>query len=109
MYFPCQDCQANEGSCSKHPRVKCSDCGLTYVDDEDWSGPAHSQQACMSRMRSQLYWLKRVASNAKVAVQLELDRGYVLTHEPNAGELWRKRWNELLGELEDALAREDKK
>lgn len=34
----------------------------------------------------------------------ELERGYVLTYEPNAGLEWRRRWNGLLGKVESVLA-----
>ena len=51
--------------------------------------------------------LRQRAVLKKVAVHLqgELDRGYVLTYEPLAGALWRKRYNDLLGEVEAALGK----
>lgn len=58
MFLGCQGCQANGGSCSEHPRVKCSDCGLEYTDDDDWSGPAHSDDACKAQMNQEIRNLK---------------------------------------------------
>lgn len=53
------------------------------------------------RVRRMQAVLKKVATH----LQGELDRGYVLTYEPLAGALWRKRYNDLLGEVEQALGK----
>lgn len=37
----------------------------------------------------------------------ELDRGYVLTYEPGAGEAWRKRYNHVISEIENAIMSEE--
>lgn len=52
-----------------------------------------------TKLRRMEHVLKKVAKH----LQGELDRGYVLTYEPLAGTLWRRRHNDLLGEVERAL------
>jgi hypothetical protein len=49
--------------------------------------------------------LKVILGRVERAVKGELERGYVLTHEPLAGNAWRRRWNDLLTEVEKALGR----
>jgi hypothetical protein len=53
----------------------------------------------------QAHRAERVLKKVAAHLQGELDRGYVLTHEPLAGSLWRKRHNDLLGEVEQVLGR----
>lgn len=43
------------------PRVTCTQCGHEYVDDSDWSGPAHNQQDCIRVLRGLLADLYRTA------------------------------------------------
>jgi len=52
-----------------------------------------------------IFHLRKTLELCKTQIQAELDRGYVLTHEPRAGEAWRARWNEVLGRVEEALIR----
>jgi hypothetical protein len=47
--------------------------------------------------------LVKVLKACKRHIEAELDRGYVLTGEPGAGMMWRRRWNEVLGSVEAAL------
>ncbi|HYX21484.1 MAG TPA: hypothetical protein VFA98_11625 [Thermoanaerobaculia bacterium] len=54
IYFPCQDCERSGGHCPKHPIETCEDCGLTFTDDSDWSGPAHGPRECIAHLRTQL-------------------------------------------------------
>lgn len=49
--------------------------------------------------------LKVILRRVETAVKGELERGYVLTYEPLAGTAWRRRWNDLLAEVEKALGR----
>lgn len=49
--------------------------------------------------------IRHVLRKVEAHLHGELDRGYVLTGEPLAGTLWRKRHNELLGEVEQALGK----
>lgn len=53
MIFACPSCKAN-GSCKDHPLVTCKRCGLTYRDDSDWSGDAHSNNDCADYLAAQL-------------------------------------------------------
>jgi hypothetical protein len=52
--------------------------------------------------------LVRVLEACKLHIEGELERGYVLTDERAAGVLWRMRWNEVLGEVEQALTKASK-
>jgi len=38
------------------------------------------------------------------AAQAELDRGYVLTDEPNAGPAWRRRWIEIISATDSTMS-----
>jgi hypothetical protein len=49
--------------------------------------------------------LRDVLRKVEKHLREELERGYVLTHEPLAGAQWRRRHNDLLGEVEQALGR----
>jgi hypothetical protein len=49
--------------------------------------------------------MERVLKKVAEHLQGELDRGYVLTDEPLAGTLWRRRHNDLLGEVEQVIGR----
>ena len=35
-------------------RVTCSECGLEYADDSDWSGPAHGERECRQHLQNRL-------------------------------------------------------
>ena len=35
-------------------QVTCPECGLKYVDDADWSGPAHGERDCIRELQRQL-------------------------------------------------------
>lgn len=62
-----------------------------------------SQRASHAEGRS--HRIQHVLRKVETHLHGELDRGYVLTGEPLAGVLWRKRHNELLGEVEQALGK----
>lgn len=49
--------------------------------------------------------MRAVLKKVEKHLHEELERGYVLTYEPLAGNLWRKRHNDLLGEVEQALGK----
>ncbi|MHB8107648.1 MAG: hypothetical protein ACYDH4_09535 [Candidatus Cryosericum sp.] len=36
-------------------------------------------------------------------IRVEMERGYVLTYEPNAAAAWRARWNAMLSDVEELL------
>jgi hypothetical protein len=59
MFIGCEKCE-ERGFCDEHPRVTCAECGLTYTDDSDWSGPAHSQDDCIRELQAKL-WKSRKA------------------------------------------------
>jgi hypothetical protein len=59
-------------------------------------------------LKSELEKARKTLEDCKKGITEELDRGYVLTMEPLAGVQWRKRWNNLLGKVEDALTNEVK-
>lgn len=48
--FPCAACKAGSGHCDEHPQRTCCTCGMTYTDDSDWSGPAHTERDCIREM-----------------------------------------------------------
>lgn len=33
-------------------QVTCRACGATYIDDADWSGPAHSERDCIRELQA---------------------------------------------------------
>lgn len=73
MFSACGACATGGGSCSKHPRVSCGECGIEYTDDEDWSGPPHNQRNCIVELRRQCETLRR--SRAEVLIRLAFLRG----------------------------------
>lgn len=34
------------------PQVTCRACGAMYIDDADWSGPAHSERDCIRELQA---------------------------------------------------------
>jgi hypothetical protein len=51
---------------------------------------------------------ERVLTLVAEHIKGEMARGYVLTYEPAAGDKWRERWNNLLGEVEYVIAAKEK-
>jgi len=49
--------------------------------------------------------MRAVLKKVEAHLHEELNRGYILTDEPMAGALWRKRHNDLLSEVERALGK----
>ncbi len=45
--------------------ITCPTCGLTYVDDADWSGPAHPERECVASLGAEVTrlrgWLAKAA------------------------------------------------
>jgi hypothetical protein len=95
--------EEHEGECPV------DDLAIQMIDDA--LAPATASGAAPATERARVERLELDARRMRIAirdtkerVQHELDRGYVLTQEPGAGMLWRRRWNEALGALESALA-----
>jgi len=49
---------------ANYPKVTCPDCGLTYVDDADWSGPAHPDRDCIRVLKERLAKVERERDQA---------------------------------------------
>jgi len=49
--------------------------------------------------------MRQLLRKVRTHLHEELERGYVLTYEPFAGERWRQRHNDLLGEIEQVLGK----
>jgi hypothetical protein len=47
------------------PSVTCPDCGMTYIEDADWSGPAHNDGDCIKHLRSQIAILTKERDEAR--------------------------------------------
>jgi len=84
----------------------------TAVPEGHTRGFAHEDARCVEVLVENIARLEkerverlttRVLLKLEAAIKEELDRGYVLTHEPGAGELWRARWNSMLQQIEEVL------
>lgn len=54
-------------------------------------------------MNYEIKKLKLLLKSLNESILEELERGYVLTYETNAGSFWKKRWNNNLSKCEEAL------
>jgi hypothetical protein len=59
VFSRCEACAKSGGSgCAEHPLVTCPVCEAKYVDDEDWSGPAHGQRECTHNLLREIERLR---------------------------------------------------
>lgn len=53
------------GAPADAPKATCSTCGATYVDWEDYSGPAHSQGECLRELSKRVLTAEKEATDAQ--------------------------------------------